>query len=334
MSKLVSVIIPVYNVEKYIDECVKSIINQSYKKLDIILIDDGSTDNSGKICDQYKEYDDRIRVIHKSNGGAASAKNAGLKNILGEYIVFVDGDDFIKPNSIKKQVEMLESKNVDIVQTNFIDFRMKNVNDGVVKEELNCNVSNKLRILDRDEYLIEYSKDWKYALIVNKIYKKKVLKDIYFIEGRCIDDEFFTYRVALNCKSIMISDIVTYNYRIRSSSVMHDSGNRKIILKDQVDFIYMRFNEINKLAPYVKNIYLENLVDTYILLSKDPYIDEKIIKMIKNNIISLLDKIILYKFKNIFLKVIILKILITPKYKILNSKNNIKDYINTDDCFE
>ena len=334
MSKLVSVIIPVYNVEKYIDECIKSILNQSYKNLDIILIDDGSTDNSGEICDRYKEYDDRIRVIHKNNGGSASAKNVGLKNILGEYLVFVDSDDFIEVNAIKKLVEILESEDVDMVQTNFIEFKRKNLNVNIAKYDLKDNFSNKLRILNKDDYLIEYSQNWKYALIFNKIYKKEIIKDIYFIEGRCIDDEFFTYRVALNCKRIMISDIVTYNYRIRSSSIMHDNGNRRKILKDQVDFLYMRFNEVNKLAPYVKNIYLENLVDTYILLSKDPYMDEKILNNMKNNIKSLLSKIITFKFKNTFLKIIILKILITSNYKILSNRKNIEYGINTNDSFE
>ena len=95
MEDLITIIIPIYNVEKYLRECLDSVINQTYKKLQIILIDDGSNDNSGKICDEYKEKDNRIEVMHKANGGVSSARNAGLKIAKGDYITFVDGDDYL-----------------------------------------------------------------------------------------------------------------------------------------------------------------------------------------------------------------------------------------------
>ena len=100
MEKLVSIIVPVYNVDKYLERCVNSIIQQSYRNLEIILVDDGSTDNSGTICDTYKEKDDRIIVIHKENGGLSDARNAGIKIFTGEYVTFIDSDDYVSLDMI------------------------------------------------------------------------------------------------------------------------------------------------------------------------------------------------------------------------------------------
>ena len=109
-----SVVIPVYNVEKYLDKCVESIVNQTFKDLEIILVDDGSTDESGKMCDEWTEKDTRIKVIHKINGGLSSARNAGIKQAKGEYISFIDSDDFVEQDMYATMVEALDRTGKDI----------------------------------------------------------------------------------------------------------------------------------------------------------------------------------------------------------------------------
>lgn len=102
MEEKISVIVPVYNVEKYLERCVESIFKQTYKNIEIILVDDGSTDNSGKICDKFLKKDERVKVIHKENGGLSDARNAGLEILSGKYIMFVDSDDWISPAMVEK----------------------------------------------------------------------------------------------------------------------------------------------------------------------------------------------------------------------------------------
>ena len=114
MNKLVSIIIPVYNVEKYLAECIESVLKQTYQNIEILLIDDGSPDNSGKICDEYEEKDSRVRVIHKENGGVSSARNVGLEQANGEYITFIDSDDFVSESYIEELYIALENGNSDL----------------------------------------------------------------------------------------------------------------------------------------------------------------------------------------------------------------------------
>ena len=115
MGNLVSIVIPIYNVEKYLNECVDSVIVQTYHDLEIILVDDGSTDNSGKLCDEYKKIDDRIKVIHQKNGGLSAARNTGMDSAIGEYLYFLDSDDYIEPQTVERLVDTIEQEKADIV---------------------------------------------------------------------------------------------------------------------------------------------------------------------------------------------------------------------------
>lgn len=317
MQKKVSIIIPVYNVEKYIEECLQSLINQTYTNLEIILIDDGSTDKSGEICDCYKKQDTRIRVIHKTNGGAASAKNIGLKIFNGDYVMFVDSDDMIDVKCIENRVLALEKNDVDIVQSNFI-----NIFQDVTQVDT-INLENS--IYSKEGFLLEYIQNWQCALFWNKLYKREVIEGLKFVEGRCIDDEFFTYKVIQTSTKIAIMDSYDYYYRQRRSSVMNNPSHKKKILNDQVEFIYMRFLDIDKNNKSIRNEYLENLVDTYLLLSKSYFLDKNILNSLKNNIKSILLKIITYKFKNSILKILIIKLILTPSCIILKNRNNLEN---------
>ena len=120
MNTMISIIIPVYKVEKYLDKCIKSIVSQTYSNLEIILVDDGSTDNSGMICDKYKEKDKRIIVIHKKNGGLSDARNAGIKIFTGECVTFIDSDDYVSSNMIMSMLDVLEKTSSKLVQCEFI----------------------------------------------------------------------------------------------------------------------------------------------------------------------------------------------------------------------
>lgn len=120
---LISIIVPVYNVEKYLSQCVDSILSQTYKNIEVILIDDGSKDSSGKLCDEYSEKYEQCRVIHKENAGLGMARNSGLEEIRGDYVAFVDSDDWIKPDAIEKMYKALKDNNVDFCKSGFIRFQ-------------------------------------------------------------------------------------------------------------------------------------------------------------------------------------------------------------------
>ena len=149
-NELVSIIVPVYNVEQYLEKCVNSIINQSYKNLEIILVDDGATDNSGKICDELAKLDNRIKVYHKENGGLSDARNYGVERATGEYIGFVDSDDYIDPKMYEKLYEAIKKENVDVVECSF-----KIIYPGRVDF---FSTEKYYEILGKQEYLEEYLK--------------------------------------------------------------------------------------------------------------------------------------------------------------------------------
>ena len=170
MNKKVSIIVPVYNVSNYLPSCLDTLINQTYRNIEIILIDDNSTDNSLEICNKYKEKDPRIIVIHKENGGAASARNYGLNIYTGEYVSFVDSDDYIELNYIEKLVSMLEKYNADISVCSFFD--VKNTN--VKAFDYHCDVIE----YDDEGFLKRFLDDWTCGLLWNKIFKSGVVKNI------------------------------------------------------------------------------------------------------------------------------------------------------------
>ena len=172
MEKVISVIVPVYNVAAYLPQCMDSILSQSYEALEVILIDDGSTDGSGALCDAYEKKDPRVRVIHQKNGGAASAKNAGLRIATGEYLTFVDSDDFLEPGAYLFMVSTLESYGADVVQSGF-----RNVFTDLQEERI---AQDPLREYEAIEYLRRYTSDWTCALLWDKLYKRALFEGIFF----------------------------------------------------------------------------------------------------------------------------------------------------------
>lgn len=224
---LVSVIVPIYKVEKYLRQCLDSIINQTYKNLEIILVDDGSPDNCPKICDEYARKDDRIKVIHKENGGLSSARNAGLDICKGEYISFIDSDDYIDSHFFSSLVSKAQSENADIVQCDFVDFFDGDNDFNAVissNDKVYSNLEMQKKIFEPDGY--------RNVVVWNKIYKKYLFNKLRFPNGKINEDEFTTYINFDNSKIICVLGSKMYFYRKRENSIM---GGR---------FNYRRFDAI------------------------------------------------------------------------------------------
>lgn len=270
--KKVSIIVPIYNVEQYIQECVESLINQTYYDLEIILINDGSTDSSGELCDEFSEKDNRIRVVHQKNAGAANAKNKGLDMAIGEYITFIDSDDVVEVNWIQMMVQEMESEDVEIVECK-MDLLLKNR-----VEAVNDYYDDK-KIFTSEEYLAQYLNRWTSSLFWNKLFKRELTKNIRFKkERRCIDDEFYTYKVISNAKKISRIDDVLYHYRQRKSSVVRTKSNQFQITDDALEVLIERYEWIKARYPMLRRIYLNHDMDFLLYYSKQGFFNKKLIK--------------------------------------------------------
>ena len=211
---LISVVVPVYRVEDYLDHCIQSIVSQTYANLEILLVDDGSPDGSGEICDHWAKTDARVRVFHKQNAGAGAARNTALDAASGDLIAFVDSDDYLHPNMFSHLYSLLVD-GVDIAEceigmTETDDFPM---DDGRCAEILVCETEEALRLHIQDEVFRQTPP--------NKLYRRECVGNIRFPEGNLIDDEFFTYRVLGNAKKLAHSSACMYAYRQQSGSAMH-----------------------------------------------------------------------------------------------------------------
>ncbi|MGH4052347.1 MAG: glycosyltransferase [Clostridium sp.] len=213
-NPLISIIVPVYNVQPYIRKCVDSILNQTYKNIEIILVEDGSPDNCGDICDEYSLKDNRVKTIHKKNGGLSSARNAGIDVASGEYIGFVDSDDWIEKDMYESLYKTLSEHNADIsVCGRYIvsGGRITTISDAEVSEEFSrCEALSEL-VLD------EYSGMKNFAW--DKLYKKELFETIRYPEGRCFEDIFTTYKLfSLSSKIVEIKS-PKYYYLMREDSI-------------------------------------------------------------------------------------------------------------------
>ena len=237
-NPLISVIVPIYNVEEYLNRCVESIVNQTYQNLEIILVDDGSPDNCPKMCDCWAENDNRIKVLHLQNGGAGKARNIGLGKAQGEWVVFVDGDDYIYPNMIQYLFELLGDADLSeccIVNT-FSDMASFSVED---EDIVICNAEEALGYMI-DDIIFRQTPP-------NKLYKKEIIKNIPFPEGNLIDDEFWTYKVLGECNCLKHSSLKLYAYRQQAGSVMHKKYS--ILRLQALDAQYERLKYLQERYP-------------------------------------------------------------------------------------
>lgn len=235
---LVSIIVPIYNVENYLVDCIESIINQTYKNIEIILINDGSNDNSPKICDEYQKKDKRIKVIHKQNSGLSETRNIGLNIAKGEYIYFVDSDDFLEKRAVEFLLEEAIYHSADFIfyDANIVGDKSnpafppnKYLRKGLYPARLDG-----LRMLDKLLLNDEYSSSVPLLFINNRIIKKN---NLHFFKGILHEDQLFTFLLFFYSDKVVNLSIPLYNRRIRKSSIMV-SGVKPYNLKSMMIVFY------------------------------------------------------------------------------------------------
>lgn len=289
----VSCIVPIYNVENYVDKCIRSLIAQAYSLMEIILVDDGSTDSSGKICDQYAEKDSRIIVIHKKNGGLSSARNAGLDIAQGEYILFVDGDDCLAPNTIEYLVDLQKKSGYRL---DLIQFRYKEIMkdeeitlDGLRDEEIQFCTDKK----EMFENL--YTIGGMAASACTKMYYKRLFENLRFKEGIIHEDEYMITDILDRAENCLYVNQELYYYIMRPGSIVKSSFTQK---KMEV-FIAIQYRK-----DYLKRVGYQSLLDKenvrcfmtlmnmYCDARKNNYYKE--CKIIENKLKELLDETRIY----------------------------------------
>lgn len=217
---MISIIIPIYNVEPYLRRCVDSLLAQTYTGFELILVDDGSPDNCGAICDMYAARDDRVRVIHKPNGGLSDARNAGLEMARGEYIAFVDSDDWVAPDYLERMNTALLETDADICECDILrTYGEENIPPVVQRMPEAFGTADAMEALIQDGTFHQH--------VWNKLYRRAVIADILFPKGKTNEDEFWTYQVFGNAKKIVKIPDVLYFYFQRPGSIMGETYSLK-----------------------------------------------------------------------------------------------------------
>jgi len=306
-KKLISIIIPVYNTEQYLRECLDSVVNQTYKNLEIIIIDDWSTDNSGKICDEYANNDKRIKVLHQKNADLSAARNAGLKIATWEYIWYIDSDDYVELDMYEKLYSLIETSKSDLVICNWYI----NQKDGLWIK--NTKFPNK-KIVDPDEAL-EYFYNSMY--VWNKLYSKEFVKDLLFVETFA-QDVIYNFAIFKKIKRIACLDECLNYYRYNPTSRLHTKKfrkNRFIFLNEWInqEILYAKERSLHKLEnllidarcgiiiKWLSIIFLENKIDQ---------VDaENLLKLIRQNIF-----LFLKSKRNIIKKLFVLVACVNVKF--------------------
>ncbi len=240
-NPLISVIIPVYNVEKYIRQCLNSIIAQTYTNLEIILVDDGSTDNSGKICDEYAKKDNRIKVIHKQNEGLPSARNVALKVCSGQYVGFVDSDDHISSDMYEYLYNLITENNADISMCNmFIEKNEQRIKSNIIDTLYKCVTQE------------EFFKFPCWRVVWNKLYRSSLLRNFSFTSGISYgEDTLFLFEVITHSDKMAIGNKQKYYYRENSSSITHKFNKRNMQYLD-IEKRIMDYAKVNNLPQLYK----------------------------------------------------------------------------------
>lgn len=263
---LISVIIPVYNVEQYLEKCLDSVLNQTYKNLQIILVDDGSTDKSGMLCDNYKKRDERIEVIHKCNGGSVRARNDGLKLAKGQYVGFVDGDDWIESVMYEEMLENLLQTGAEYVHTGAMY-------DTEEYSKVDCRFETK--IIDNPRMDIEL---WEGIIgvheniylnrgITSKLFKKELITDCYSIvpEEQCFGEDYISVvGCILKSRRISLLKKAYYHHVTREGSYVNTFNGKKLIwiakMYEQIMLLLEKYDLLEQLNPYLERMMAKDLI--------------------------------------------------------------------------
>ena len=262
MLDLISVIVPVYNVEKYLRRCIDSILNQTYQNLEIILIDDGSTDNSGAICDEYIKKDNRILVIHQENKGLAGARNSGLDIAKGKYIGCVDSDDYIHPEMYERLYNLIVSTNTDMAVCGYhpiysSDYKLYPMGDADIEIHTNTEAMEKLYEPFCQIYWVEA---W------NKLYSRWIFDKIRYPEGINFEDNYIYHRILETVKTIVYTHERLLYYYQREDSIMRENYSLKKLdelksYEDRAKFFEQKGYDYLKEKAYIA--WLERLTSHY-----------------------------------------------------------------------
>lgn len=241
---LISVIVPIYNIEQYVEKCINSICMQDYKNLEIILVDDGSTDRCGEICDKLAQTDQRIVVIHKKNGGLSDARNTGIEKANGEFYSFIDGDDWIAPKMISALYERIDEDESDIAQCGAWS---ADTNDQILitytQENQTLTGFQALELLDGDTGVL-------FGVTWNKLYRKKLFNDVRFPYGKCHEDVFVMHELFDQCKMVSLLSAAMYAYVRRDGSITQEKYSLRRL--DSVEGFYKRYQYYrNKSGKYL-----------------------------------------------------------------------------------
>ena len=280
----ISIIIPIYNVEQYLPQCLKSVINQTYQNLEIILVDDGSTDACPQICEEFALKDNRIKLIHKKNGGLSDARNAGLKRATGDFISFIDSDDFVAVDFCEKLLKALLENTADVAECDFLAFD----NDQDL-EKFSTDTKEKIEVFETEAAVELLMKEYFKQTVWNKLYRREVLGHFEFPVGKINEDEFWTYKVFGNSKKLVKITDVLYFYRQQAASIMGKQYSLKRLdglqaLEERIGYMRENFPKLEHLAV---QIFCMASMDHYIKIEQHPEIDpqkifrEKVVASVK-----------------------------------------------------
>lgn len=256
----VSIIVPVYDIEEYLVECIESILAQTWKHFEIILVDDGSTDSSGKMCDEYAEKYNCIFVIHKKNGGLSSARNAGIDVARGNYLAFIDSDDVVHPDYLRELVNIVEKENADLVACDFC-----------VGTSCQWGETSEIKYdIRRDEDVLERMNDNDVVVTVawNKLYHAKFFKEynLRYPEGKIHEDMFLTPQILHCTNKMVITNQKLYFYRQRKNSIMNSSFSiKQLDSLEAIEFRIALFTKWDKKELQIKEY------ESYIRKAKELY---------------------------------------------------------------
>lgn len=265
MNKKISIIVPVYNVENYVEECIMSILKQTYKNIEIILVNDGSTDSSYDICSQYAKIDKRIKLYTKKNGGLSDARNYGVKHATGNYIFFLDSDDLIQEDALELMVNELQTEK-SIVVCNFENF----------VDEYNYSSTKNVSKFTPVKYFEEILKLNTSTYACGVLMPRSFIKNDLFIKGRYFEDLSSMYKIFSQCDTIYKIDCGLYKYRTNPNSIVHTVNQKKVndyqtSAYEMIDFI----NDKYKISKKILNTYkCEILRSCYIMTGEDKYLEE------------------------------------------------------------
>ena len=258
MNNLVSVVVPVYNVRPYLERCISSLIKQTYTNIQIIIVDDGSDDGSSELCDEIKARDNRIEIIHQKNGGLSAARNTGLKYIKGEYIFFLDSDDYISTDAIEKMLSCLLKNNLDIVCCNRVLFWDNN------KQKVQYDQIDSLLVMDPKNAIIEMNR-YKYIDMSahSKLFKKELFNSIKFPVGKLSEDMFIMYKIfEIADKVGYISEPLLYYYQRKGSISKSKKINFDFVeaCKEQMVYVSHKYPD---LKLYMEGVYIISNLTVY-----------------------------------------------------------------------